>query len=81
MLNKEDSNIQRREEIMLTRTLFLVPEEKEEEEVESSHVSHVGRMGTGHLSVQRKIKMEEKLTSLRHRGRMLRSKIQKAEGS
>jgi hypothetical protein len=33
MLNRED-NIQSREDIMLTQTLFLVPEVEEEEEVE-----------------------------------------------
>jgi hypothetical protein len=36
---------------MLTKILFLIPEVEEEAEVELSHVSHVGRMGTGHLSV------------------------------
>jgi hypothetical protein len=38
------------------QTLFLVLEAEVEEEVELSHVSHVGRMGTGHSSVQRRNK-------------------------
>jgi hypothetical protein len=40
--------------IMLMQTLFLVLEVGEEAEEESSHVLHVGRMGTSHSSVQRK---------------------------
>jgi hypothetical protein len=64
-----------RGEIMLTQILFLVPEVEEEAEVELSHVSHVGRMGTGHLSVQRK-----RRTSQKHRGEMMRLKIHKAKG-
>jgi hypothetical protein len=60
-LNRED-NIMNREEIMLMQILFLILEVEEEEEVELSHVSHVERMGTGHLSVQRKRRILEKLT-------------------
>jgi hypothetical protein len=67
------------EEIMLMQTLFLVLEVEVEEEEELSHVSHVGRMGTGHLSVQRRRKMQEKLTSLKHRGVMSRMKMHIAE--
>jgi hypothetical protein len=59
---------------MLTTTLFLVLEVKEEEEVESSHASHAKRMGTSHMSVQRKRRTSRKLTSQRHRGGMLRPK-------
>jgi hypothetical protein len=36
-------------------------------------------MGTSLMSVQRKRKELEKLTSLRHRGEMLRQKMLKAE--
>jgi hypothetical protein len=79
MLNREE-NIQRREEIMLTQTLFLVPEVEEEEEVASSHVSHVGKLGTGHLSVQRRRRTLGKLTSSKRRSRMLKQKTQKTEG-
>ena len=68
-----------REEDMLTRTLFLVPEVEEEAEEESSHVLHVGRMGTSHSSVQRKIRTLGKLTSLRRRGMMSRMKMQTTE--
>jgi hypothetical protein len=60
--------------------LFLEPEVKVEEEEELSHVSHVGRMGTGHLSVQRKRRTLEKFTSLRHRGLMMRVRIPKVGG-
>jgi hypothetical protein len=60
---------------MLTQTLFLIPEVEEEEEVESSHASHVERMGTGHLSVHRKRRTLEKLTLTKHIGGMLRSKL------
>jgi hypothetical protein len=37
-------------------------------------------MGTGHLSVQRKRRTLEKLTSPKRRSGMLRQKIQKVEG-
>jgi hypothetical protein len=79
MSNRED-NIQRKREIMLTQILFLVPEVGEEVEVELSHDSHVERMDTGHLSVQRRRRIVEKLTSLKCRGVMLRMKTPKAEG-
>ena len=78
-LSKEGS-IMNREEIMLMQILFLVLEVEAEEEEELSHVSHVGRMGTSHSSVQRRRRMEEKLTSLKHRGVMLKMKAQKVEG-
>jgi hypothetical protein len=60
--------------IMLMQTLFLILEVEVEEEEESSHVLHVGRMGTSHSSVQRRRRIQEKLTSLRRRGVMLRMK-------
>jgi hypothetical protein len=68
------------EDIMLMQTLFLILEVRVEEEEELSHVLHVGRMGTRHLSVQRRRRTLEKITSLRHRGVMLRKKMQTAEG-
>jgi len=52
--------------------LFLVPEVEEEAEEESSHVTHVGRMDIRQLIVQIGRKMEEKLTSSRHRGELLK---------
>jgi hypothetical protein len=73
MLNREGS-IVISEEIMLMKTHFLVPEVEEEAEVELSHVLHVERMGTDHLSVQRKRRTLEKLTSQKLRGVMLRMK-------
>jgi hypothetical protein len=79
MSNKEGS-IQSRVEDMLTKILFLVPEVEEEEEVESSHDSHAGRMGTNLMSVQRKRRTLEKLTSPRRRGGMLRPKMLREEG-
>jgi hypothetical protein len=78
MLNKEDNKLMS-EEIMLMQTLFLVLEVGEEIELESSHVLHVGKMGTNRSSVQRKRKMQEKLTSLKRRGVMLSQKMQTAE--
>jgi hypothetical protein len=64
---------------MLTPTLFLVPEVEEEAEEESSHVSHVERTDIKLLIVQTGNRTEEKLTSLRRRGVMLRMKMQIAE--
>jgi hypothetical protein len=78
MLNKEGS-IMISEEVMLMQTHFLIREVEEEAEVALSHVSHVGRMGTGHSSVQRKRRTLEKLTSQRVRGMMPSLKMQKAE--
>ena len=49
-LSREGS-IQRRVADMLTTILFLLPGVEEEEEVESSHASHVERMGTSLTSV------------------------------
>jgi hypothetical protein len=60
------------EEIMLMQMIFLVPEVEEEAEEESSHVLHVGRMDTKPLIIQTGKWTEEKLTSLRRRGVMLR---------
>jgi hypothetical protein len=48
--------------------------------VESSHATHVERMDISQLTVQIGRRMEEKLTSPRHRGEMLRQKMQKTEG-
>jgi hypothetical protein len=64
---------------MLTPTLFLVPEVEEEAKEESSHVSHVERTDIKLLIVQTGNQTEEKLTSLRRRGVMLRMKMQTAE--
>ena len=77
-LNREDNRLIS-EEIMLMRTLFLIPEVEDEAEEESSHVLHVERMGTSHLNVQRKNNPEEKLTSLKRRSVMLNLKMQKAK--
>jgi hypothetical protein len=79
MLSRGD-NIQSRVAVMLMRTLFLVPEVGEEAEEESSHVLHVGRMDIKPLIVQTGKRTEEKLTSLRRRGVMLRMKTPKQEG-
>jgi hypothetical protein len=78
-LNSEGS-IQNRAEDTLIITHFLIPEVEEEVEVESSHASHVERMGTSHLTVQIRRRMEKELTSPRHRGEMLKQKTQKMEG-
>jgi hypothetical protein len=78
MLSRED-NIQSRVAVMLMPTHFLVPEVEEEDEVESSHVLHVERMETRALTILTGNQIEEKLTSLRHRGVMLRQKMQIAE--
>jgi hypothetical protein len=48
--------------------------------VESSRASRVERMDTRQLIVQIGRRMEEKLTSSRHRGEMMRQKTQKTEG-
>ena len=48
--------------------------------MESSHDSHVERMEIRKLIVQIGRGMEEKLTSPRHRGEMLRQKTQKTKG-
>jgi len=79
MLIQEDSKMISGE-IMLMQTLFLILEVEVEEEVELSHVLHEGRMDTSHLSVQRRKKIVEKLTSQKHRGVMLRIKTQEVEG-
>ena len=79
MLSRGGS-IQSRVAVMLMPTQFLAPEVEEEAEEELSHVLHVERMGISHLSVQRKRKTEEKLTSLERRGVMLRMKTQEVEG-
>jgi hypothetical protein len=78
-LNNEGS-IQNRVEDTLIITRFLIPEVEEEAKVESSHASHVERMDTRQLTIQIGRKMEGKLTSLRHRGEMLKPKTQKMEG-
>jgi hypothetical protein len=66
MISKED---------MLTPTHFLVLEVEEEVEEELSHVLRVGKMDTKPWTVQIGKWTEEKLTSLRHRGVMLKMKI------
>jgi hypothetical protein len=78
MLSRGD-NMQSRVADMLTRTLFLVPEVGEEAEEESSHVLHVGRMNIKLLIVHIGKWTEEKLTSLRRRGVMLRMRTPKVE--
>jgi hypothetical protein len=75
MLSRGDS-IMSSEEIMLTQILFLAPEVEEEAEAESSHATHVGRMGIKQLTVQ----IKEKLTSSRHKSKLLKQKTQKVEG-
>jgi hypothetical protein len=79
MLNKGD-DIMNNEEIMLTPILFLVLEVEEEAEVESSRASYVQRMDIRELIVQIGGRMEEKLTSPKHRGEMPRKKAQRTEG-
>jgi hypothetical protein len=71
MLSRGDS-IQSRVAVMLMRTLFLIPEVGKEAEEESSHVLRVGRMDIKSLTVHTEKRTEEKLTSLRRRGVMLR---------
>jgi hypothetical protein len=73
-------NRQNRVEDMLITVLFLVPEVEEEAEEESSHATYVERMGTKQLTIQTEKKMEEKLTSPRHKGELLKKKTQKTEG-
>ena len=77
-LNSEGS-IQNRVEDTLIITHFLIPEVEEEAEVESSHASHVERMDTMQLTIQIGRTMEEKLTSSRHRGELLKQKTQKTK--
>jgi hypothetical protein len=78
MLSQGD-NILSRVADMLTRTLFLVLEVEVEAEEESSHALHVERMDTKPLIVHTRNRTEEKLTSLRRRGVMLRTKMQTVE--
>jgi hypothetical protein len=80
-LNNE-GNIQNRVEDTLIITHFLVlgVEEEVEVEVELSHASRVERMDTSHFTVQIRRRMEEKLTSPRHRGDMMKQKTQKMKG-
>ena len=78
-LNSEGCR-QNKTEDTLTRTHFLVPEVEEEAEEESSHATYVERMGTKQLTIQTEKKMEEKLTSPRHKGELLKKKTQKTEG-
>jgi hypothetical protein len=73
-LNNEGSIMSIRE-IMLRQILLLVPEVEEE----SSHVLHVGRMDIKSLIVQIGKWTEEKITSLRCRGVMLRMKTPEVE--
>jgi hypothetical protein len=78
-LNNEGS-IQNRVEDTLIITHFFIPEVEEEAEVESLHASRVERMDTRQLTIQIGRRMEDKLTSSRHRGEMLKQKTQKTEG-
>jgi hypothetical protein len=66
MINKED---------MLTPTHFLVLEVEEEVEEELSHVLCVGKMDTKPWTVRTGKWTEQKLTSLRCKGVMLKMKI------
>jgi hypothetical protein len=72
-LNNEGSRQNRAEDTLII-THFLVPEVEEEAEVESSHASRVERMDIKQLTVQIGKRIEEKLTSSRHRGKMLKQK-------
>ena len=78
-LNSEGSR-QNKAEDTLKQTHFLVPEVEEEAEVESSHASYVQRMDTRQLIFQIGGRMEENLTSSKHRGEMPRKKTQRTEG-
>jgi hypothetical protein len=62
-------------------THFLVPEVEAEVEEELSHVLHVVKTDTKPLTVQRGRWTEEKLTSLRRRGVMLKMKTLEVEES
>jgi hypothetical protein len=75
MLSRGGS-IQSRVAVMLMPTLFLVPEVEVEVEEESSHVLHVGRMDIKPLTVQIGKGTEVKLTSLKRKSVMLRTKMQ-----
>ena len=77
-LNSECSRKNRVEDMPML-ILFLVPEVEEEVEEESSHATHVGRMDTKKLTIQTRRKMEEKLTSPRHKGKVLRQRMMKVE--
>jgi hypothetical protein len=70
-LNSECSR-QNRAGDTLMLILFLVPKVGEEVEEESSHATQVAKMDTKQLIVQIGRKMEEKLTSSRHRGELLK---------
>jgi hypothetical protein len=64
----------------LTQTHFLVPEVEEEAEVESSHVTHAGKMDIRQLIVQIGRQIKDKLTLMRHKGELLKQRTQKMEG-
>jgi hypothetical protein len=74
-----EGSIPNRKVSMLMETFFLVPEVEEEEEVEWLNASHVERMDTSLMNVQIRRKKVVKLTSPKHRGRMLRQKMLKVE--
>ena len=72
-LNNEGSRQNKAEDMLIT-THFLVPEVEKEAEVESSHASRVERMDIKQLTIQIGKRTEEKLTSSKHGGEMLRQK-------